>query len=113
MGREPFCPPGVAPPSCVWPDSFTAPTVLKAARRGPAMRTWSGAARYGRSSGSPRKSLPICALERRHLFGNAVRSGDYAANDLVAKVEVPVSETTLRSLFELDAANFRRGAVDP
>src|SRR3984893_30993 len=60
MGREPFWPPGVAPPSCVWPDSFTAPTVLKAARRGPAMRSWSGAARYGRSSGSPRKSLPIC-----------------------------------------------------
>jgi hypothetical protein len=31
-----------------------APTVPKEARRGPAMRTWSGAARYGRSSGSPR-----------------------------------------------------------
>jgi hypothetical protein len=51
------------------------------------------------------------ALERRHLFGNAVRSGDYAANDLFAKVEVPVSETTLRSLFELDAANFVEGPL--
>jgi hypothetical protein len=51
------------------------------------------------------------ALERRHLFGNAVRSGDYAVNDLFAKVEVPVSETTLRSLFEFDAANFVEGPL--
>ena len=51
------------------------------------------------------------ALERQHLFGNAVRSGDYAVNDLFAKVEVPVSETTLRSLFELDAANFVEGPL--
>ena len=55
--------------------------------------------------------MPICALERRHLFGNAVRSGDYAVNDLFAKVEVPVSETTLCSLFELDAANFVEGPL--
>jgi hypothetical protein len=40
-----------------------------------------------------------------------VRSGDYAVNDLFAKVEVPVSETTLRSLFELDAANFVEGPL--
>jgi hypothetical protein len=51
------------------------------------------------------------ALERQHLFGNAVRSGDYAVNDLFAKVEVPVSETMLRSLFELDAANFVEGPL--
>jgi len=45
------------------------------------------------------------------LFGNAVRSGNYAVNDLFAKVEVPASETTLRSLFELDAEI--RFLVDP
>jgi hypothetical protein len=60
-------------------------------------------ASYGPSSGSPRKSLPICTAPSNDgtCSGNAVRSGDYAVNDLFAKVEVPVSETTLRSLFEL------------
>jgi hypothetical protein len=47
------------------------------------------------------------ALERRHLFGNAVRSGDYAVNDLFAKVEVPVSETTLRLAFRARRGEFR------
>jgi hypothetical protein len=51
------------------------------------------------------------ALERWHLFGNAMRSGDYAVNDLFAKAEVSVSQTTLRSLFDLDAANFVEGPL--
>jgi hypothetical protein len=58
-----------------------------------------------------RAYLFVQRLEQRHLFGNAVRSGDYAVNDLFAEVEVPVSETTLRSLFELDAANFVEGPL--
>jgi hypothetical protein len=51
------------------------------------------------------------ALERRQLFGNAVWSGDYAVNDLFAKVAEPVSETSRRSIFELGAANFVEGPL--
>jgi hypothetical protein len=50
------------------------------------------------------------ALERRHLFGNAARDGDYTVSDLFAKCEVPVLETTVRALFEIEAANFVEGA---
>ena len=48
------------------------------------------------------------ALERRHLFGNAVRSGDYAVNDLFAKVEVPVSAALA---FRARRANFVEGPL--
>jgi hypothetical protein len=51
------------------------------------------------------------ALERRHLFGNAARHGDYTVHDLFVKAEVPVSETTLRALFEIEAANFVEGPL--
>jgi hypothetical protein len=51
------------------------------------------------------------ALERRHLFGNATRSGQYVVNDLFEKREVPVSEITLRALFEIEAANFVEGPL--
>jgi hypothetical protein len=51
------------------------------------------------------------ALERQHLFGNARRDGDYTVNDLFANAEVPVSETTLRALFEIEAANFVEGSL--
>lgn len=51
------------------------------------------------------------ALERRHLFGNAARAGEYTVNDLFVKSEVPVSEATLRALFEVEAANFVEGPL--
>jgi len=51
------------------------------------------------------------ALERRHLFGNAARHSDYLVHDLFVKAEVPVSETTLRALFEIEAANFVEGPL--
>jgi len=44
------------------------------------------------------------------LFGNAVRSGDYAVNDLFAKVEVPVSNDAALA-FRARRGEFRRGAV--
>ena len=50
-------------------------------------------------------------LERQHLFGNARRDGDYSVNDLFVNAEVPVSETTLRALFEIEAANFVEGPL--
>lgn len=49
------------------------------------------------------------ALDRQHLFGNAHRDSDYTVNDLFVKSEVPVSESTLRALFEIEAANFVEG----
>jgi hypothetical protein len=51
------------------------------------------------------------ALERRHLFGNAARHGNYTVHDLFVKSEVQVSETTLRALFEIEAANFVEGPL--
>jgi hypothetical protein len=51
------------------------------------------------------------ALERRHLFGNARRDNDYTVNDLFENAEVPVPETTLRALFEIEAANFVEGSL--
>jgi hypothetical protein len=51
------------------------------------------------------------ALERKHFFGNARRNSDYTVNDLFVNSEVPVSETTLRALFEIEAANFVEGSV--
>lgn len=51
------------------------------------------------------------ALDRLHLFGNASRDSDYTVNDLFTKSEVPVSETTLRALFEIEAANFVEGPL--
>jgi len=51
------------------------------------------------------------ALDRQHLFGNAGREGGYTVNDLFANREVAVSETTLRSLFEIEAANFVEGSL--
>lgn len=49
------------------------------------------------------------ALDRPHLFGNAHRDGEYTVNDLFAKSDIPVPETTLRALFEIEAANFIEG----
>jgi hypothetical protein len=51
------------------------------------------------------------ALERRQLFGNAVRSAGYTVNDLFENREVPIGETTLRALFEIEAANFVEGPL--
>jgi hypothetical protein len=50
------------------------------------------------------------ALERRHLFENAAQ-GRHVVHDLFTKAEVPVSETTLRALFEIEAANFVEGPL--
>jgi hypothetical protein len=82
-----------------------------AARARDANLEWRGEVRAVIGLAAEELAYLYSALERRHLFGNAVRSGDYAVNDLFAKVEVPVSETTLRSLFELDAANFVEGPL--
>jgi hypothetical protein len=41
------------------------------------------------------------ALERRSLFRNSARDGDYTVHDLFVKCEVPVQETTIRALFEI------------
>lgn len=51
------------------------------------------------------------ALERQHLFSNARRDGNYTVHDLFVNLEVPVSETTLRQLFEIEAANFVEGSL--
>jgi hypothetical protein len=51
------------------------------------------------------------ALERRYLFANAHRDGGYTVNDLFVNAEVPVSENTLRALFEIEAANFVEGSL--
>lgn len=51
------------------------------------------------------------ALERQHFFGNARRDGYYTVNDLFVNSEVPVSETTLCALFEIEAANFVEGSL--
>jgi uncharacterized protein DUF6817 len=51
------------------------------------------------------------ALERRHLFGNVHRHSNYTVNDLFVNAEVPVSENTLRALFEIEAANFVEGSL--
>lgn len=51
------------------------------------------------------------ALERRHFLGNARRDGNYTVNDLFVNSEVPVSEATLRALFEIEAANFVEGPL--
>jgi hypothetical protein len=51
------------------------------------------------------------ALERRSLFGNAARDGEYAVHDLFVKSEVPLQETAVRALFEIEAANFVEGPL--
>ena len=49
------------------------------------------------------------ACERRSLFGNAAGATTYVVNDLFEGREVAVPEATLRSLLEMEAANFVEG----
>ena len=49
------------------------------------------------------------SIDRPHLFGNANRDGEYTVNDVFVKSDIPVPETTLRRLFEIEAANYIEG----
>jgi len=52
------------------------------------------------------------ACERRSLFTNAPGAAALTINDLFEKRDVPVSETTLRALLEIEAANMVEGPVE-
>jgi hypothetical protein len=52
------------------------------------------------------------ACERRSLFTNATDSSACVVNDLFEKRERPVSETTLRSLLQIEAANLVEGPLE-
>lgn len=45
------------------------------------------------------------ACDRRHMFSNVEKSGDYALQDLFQDELVPIPEDTLRALLEIEAAN--------
>jgi hypothetical protein len=87
--------------------------VPKEARRGPAMRTWSGAARYGRSSGSPRKSSPICTAPSNDGTCSATRCDPVITPSTIfsPKWKCRYRRRRCASLFELDAANFVEGPL--
>ena len=52
------------------------------------------------------------ACERRSLFVNAPDAATLTINDMFEKRDVAVSETTLRALLEIEAANFVEGPVE-
>ena len=45
------------------------------------------------------------------MFANTARDSDYSVHDLFVKTEIPLQETTVRALFEIDAANFVEGPL--
>jgi hypothetical protein len=84
-----------------------------AARARDANLEWRGEVRAVIGLAAEELAYLYSALERRHLFGNAVRSGDYAVNDLFAKVEVAGIGDYAALAFRARRGEFRRGAVDP
>ena len=64
--------------------------------------------------GAPAEELAYlyAACERRSLFTNAPGASVLTIHDMFEKRDVPVSETTLRALLEMEAANFVEGPVE-
>ena len=51
------------------------------------------------------------ALQRRSLFAIAARDSGYSVHDVFLNTELPLQETTVRALFEIEAANFVEGPL--